>query len=311
MLSSSMIAFQSDPLDRLNVKTDTTLCLAHEAQKRNFKLFSYTPKLLTHNQNKTLAYGNFFKFNSENQLQKQQENEYLDLNEAKFVLIRQNPPFDLSYLTNTFILEHLSQETLVLNNPQSLRMMSEKLSILDFPHLIPPTLVTSDLQEIIHFLDSHKKSVVKPLFEYGGRGVLFLSAKDPNKYSLIELYLDRYPEGIMVQQFIPEVKEGDKRIILINGNPVGCFLRKPQINEIRSNLRVGAAAVPSILTQKDHEICEALSSSLKKLGLYLVGIDVIGSYLTEINVTSPTGFMTLKELYGIKAAELFWDGLGV
>jgi glutathione synthase len=308
---TKIVAIQADPLLSLNPKTDTTLKLAEEAQRRGAKLLAYTPNHLTYNQGKLFAKGQFFHFGSSNHLEIQDELIDFNLSEADFVLIRQNPPVDKIYLTNTYLLEQLPKKVCILNNPKGLRIVSEKLFTLNFPRLIPPTLVASDEQQLVNFINDYQQVILKPLYEYGGRGILYLHSKDPNIEALLELYHKYYPEGVMLQQYLPEVKQGDKRIILINGQPVGSYLRQPASHQIRSNLRVGGKALPCKLSARDHEICETLAPFLKGLGMYLVGLDVIGYYLTEVNVTSPTGFCSLENLYGIKAAEVFWEGLGI
>lgn len=307
---NAMIAIQADPLNILDLKSDTTLKIGREGQKRGGKLFAYTPNDLTYDQGRLLARGSLFQFNKDGALVTQ-ETETLDLKSADFVLIRQNPPFDKSYLTKTFLLDHLPPSVQVINDPKGLRIVSEKLFILGFPDFIPPTLVTVDHQKATDFINAHQQVILKPLYEYGGRGIVYLHDQDPNIQAVLELYTTLYPEGFMLQKYLPQVKQGDKRIILVNGLPVGAFLRQPQTNQVRSNLRVGGTAVPVDLNTRDHEICEALAPFLKQWGLYLVGLDVIGNYLTEVNVTSPTGFASLEQLYDINAAVNFWEGLGV
>ena len=307
---NTMIALQVDPLNSLNLKSDTTLRISQEAQKRGAKLFAYTPNQLAYNQGSLSTKGCSLQFDNQGHLI-QGETETLNLASVDFVLIRQNPPFDKTYLSNTLLLDHLPTAVRALNNPKGLRIVSEKLFTLGFPDFIPPTLVTTDCQQAIDFINLYKQVILKPLYEYGGKGILTLHDQDPNNQAVLELYADIYPEGFMVQKYLPELKQGDKRIVLINGHPVGAFLRQPQDNQIRSNLRVGGTALRTELTTRDYEICEALAPFLKQWGLYLVGLDVIGNCLTEVNVTSPTGFVTLEELYGINAAAIFWEDLGV
>lgn len=306
-----IVAIQVDPLDTLNLQTDTTLKLAEEAQKRDLALFSYTPSDLSYNQGNLFARGQFFHFKSPSQFTLKGGLESFNLSEADFVLIRQNPPVNNIYLTKTYLLEQLPQTVRIINNPRGLRIVSEKLFTLNFPKLIPPTLVTHDKHQIINFIKDYQRVILKPLYEYGGKGIIYLHAQDPNIEALLELYQKHYPEGVMLQQYLPDVKQGDKRIIIINGQPVGAFLRQPAEHQIRSNLRVGGTALPYTLNTRDYEICEVLSPFLKKLGMYLVGLDIIGPYLTEVNVTSPTGFSSLENLYMMKPAEIFWEGLGI
>ncbi len=306
-----LIAIQADPLGALVPESDTTLKISQEAQKRGARLFAYQPEHLAYDHHQICCQGSFFTLNSESRIDSLSPLANINLGEADFVLIRQNPPVNSLYLTNTYLLELLANHTKVLNNPRGLRNLSEKLFTLNFPDLIPPTLVSSDRHQQLEFMNRYQQVIVKPLYDYGGRGVIYLQAGDFNTDSLLDLYAEHYAEPLMMQQYIPQVKQGDKRILMIDGNPIGAYVRQPPVQQIRSNLRVGGKALPTDLTARDLHICQTLAPFLKENGIYLAGLDVIGPYLTEVNVTSPTGFITLQQLYKVDAAKIFWDGLGV
>ncbi len=308
---TKLIVFQMDPLETLNLKTDTTLKIAWEAQKRRCRLFFYTPEALSFYNNRLYGKGSFFELNAQGIPFVPGELEDLPLDEADIILVRQNPPVNSLYWTNTYLLELLQSSTRVINCPMGLRTVSEKLFTLRFSDLIPETLITSDSYEVLKFLNFHQRVVIKPLYDYGGRGVLLLHHHDPNVQPLLELYKEHYQEPLMIQRYIPQVEQGDKRIIMLQGQCVGSYLRQPASQQIRSNLRVGGKALPVVLNKDDEKICQTLAPFLEKQGIYLAGLDVIGPYLTEVNVTSPTGFVTLHELYDIDVAKHFWDGLGI
>ena len=223
------------------------------------------------------------------------------------VLMRQDPPFDMSYITACHLLEAVTGQTLVVNDPAGVRSSPEKIFPLMFPELMPPTLVTRDRREIDAFREEYRDIIVKPLHGHGGAGVFRLNYDDPNLDSLLELFFARAPEPLMVQAFLPAVSEGDKRVILIDGEPVGAINRRPKAGQVRSNLVVGGTAEATYLSAADRNICEAIGPELRRRGLTLTGIDVIGGRLTEVNVTSPTGLQALKRLSGIDAAAKFWD----
>ncbi len=303
-----IVAIQMDPLERIKVYTDTSFALGLEAQKRGYRLFVYEPKDLTYSNQQIKASGRFVTFYD--QLENYftvHESTALNLNEAKFILLRQDPPFNMAYITSTFLLEMLPKSTIVLNNPVSVRNAPEKLLPLFFPDLIAPTLLTRDLEEIEVFLQRHEAIVVKPLYDFGGNGIFKIVRGDANFGSLMELYLRLYQEPFVVQKFLPEVAEGDKRIILIDGQVGGIFKRIPPEGQARSNVRIGGTAHPCELSPRDREICDRLGPFLKKQGLMLVGLDVIGRYVTEINVTSPTGMRMMNRMYDIDLAVNFWD----
>jgi glutathione synthase len=225
------------------------------------------------------------------------------------VLMRQDPPFDMAYITATHILEHIHPKTLVVNDPASVRNAPEKLFVLKFPELMPETLVTSDTREIIRFRQEHGDIIVKPLFGNGGAGVFHLKPNDSNLNSLIEMFTERSREPLMVQKYLPAVRQGDKRVILIDGVALGGINRVPAEGEARSNMHVGGTPVKTVLTERELEICAKIGPELKARGMIFVGIDVIGGYLTEINVTSPTGLQELARFDGIHLERNIWDAI--
>jgi len=225
------------------------------------------------------------------------------------VLMRQDPPFDMSYITATHLLEHVHPQTMVVNDPVHVRNAPEKLFVTHFEGVMPPTLITSDRAEIAAFRKRHRDLIVKPLFGNGGAGVFHITEGDENLNALLELFTQLYREPVIVQRYIPEVRQGDKRIILIDGQAAGAINRVPAAGEARSNLHVGGTAVKAELTTRDREICEAIGPSLKRRGLVFVGIDVIGDYLTEINVTSPTGLQEINRFDNVRLEERIWDAI--
>lgn len=304
------IAIQMDPLERVNIDGDTTFALAEIAQARGAEIFVYGPADLSLSRN-----GRITAWTRPAKVQRVRETPgifgdhvRLDLaSDVDVVLMRQDPPFDLAYITACHLLEAISGKTLVVNDPAGVRSSPEKIFPLMFYDLMPPTLVTRDKAVIDAFRDEHKDIIVKPLYGHGGAGVFRLKYEDPNLDSLLELFLSKSPEPVMVQAFLPAVSEGDKRIILIDGKPAGAINRKPKSGQVRSNLVVGGTAEATELSAADLKICEAIGPELRRRGLTLTGIDVIGGRLTEVNVTSPTGLQALKRLSGIDAAAKFWD----
>ncbi len=303
------IAIQMDPIERVNIHSDTTFALAEIAQARGHSLFVFGPEHLAWEGGRVTARvrparvqrvaGTPGVFGEELRI---------DLGrDTDVILMRQDPPFDMGYITACHLLEIVSGETLVLNDPAGVRSSPEKIFPLMFPTLMPPTLVTRDRSAIEAFRATHRDIIVKPLFGHGGAGVFRLAPGDSNLDSLLEIFLSRSNEPVMVQAFLPAVAEGDKRIILIDGEPVGAINRKPKDGEVRSNLVVGGTAEATELSPADKAICLAIGPELRARGLMLTGIDVIGGRLTEVNVTSPTGVQALKRLTGIDAAAKFWD----
>ena len=303
------IAIQMDPLERVNIDGDTTFALAEVAQARGAELFVYGPADLSFREGRVTAWARPAK------VQRVRETPgvfgpalTLDLaRDVDVVLMRQDPPFDMAYITACHLLEIITNQTLVLNDPAGVRSSPEKIFPLLFPEIMPPTLVSRDRQAIDAFRDEYRDIIVKPLYGHGGAGVFRLQYEDSNLDSLLELFFSRSPEPVMVQAFLPAVSEGDKRIILIDGDPVGAINRRPKAGQVRSNLVVGGTAEATELSGADRNICEAIGPELRRRGLMLTGIDVIGGRLTEVNVTSPTGVQALKRLSGIDAAAKFWD----
>jgi glutathione synthase len=235
--------------------------------------------------------------------------EVLDLSKLDVILMRQDPPFDMAYITATHILERIHPDTLVVNDPGHVRNAPEKLSVTEFENVMPPTLITSDRREILAFRAEHKDIIVKPLFGNGGAGVFHVKPDDENLASLLEMFTQFYREPIQIQRYEPAVRLGDKRIILIDGKPVGAINRVPASGEARSNMHVGGQAVKSTLTKREEEICAIIGPEMKARGLIFVGIDVIGDYLTEINVTSPTGLQQINRFNGVQLEDQIWDAI--
>ncbi len=307
---SLTVAIQMDPIESININGDSTFVLALEAQKRGYKLLHYLPKHLSFREGKVLArtralqlrreVGNHFTLG---------DYESVDLTAVDVVLMRQDPPFDMSYISATHILEHIHPKTLVVNNPASVRNAPEKLFVTHFPGVMPPTLISSDTEEIKSFRAEHKDIIVKPLYGNGGAGVFHIKPDDENLNSLLEMFTTMWREPIIVQRYVPEVRQGDKRIILIDGRPAGAVNRVPASGEARSNMHVGGRPEKSALSKREQEICEIIGPALKERGLIFVGIDVIGDCLTEINVTSPTGIQEINRFDGGALEALVWDAI--
>jgi glutathione synthase len=306
------VAVQMDPLESINIEGDSTFAIMLGAQARGHILYHYAPQDLTWQDGRlyTMGYpvtvqrvkGDHFAFG---------EPEILDLGrDVDVVLMRQDPPFDLGYITATHLLERIRGETLVVNDPASVRNAPEKVWVLDYARFMPPTMVTRSLGAARHFLAQHGEIVVKPLHGNGGKAVFKVGANGENLASLIEVFNTAYREPHMIQAFLPSVAEGDKRIVFIDGEVVGAVNRIPGEGEIRSNLAVGGKAAKTELTAKEREICDALGSELKARGLLFVGIDVIGGeWLTEINVTSPTGIVAIDKFNGTDTPARIWDAI--
>jgi glutathione synthase len=298
-----------DPIESIDIDGDSSFALALEAQARGYKLLHYLPKSLTLKDQKVTAMG------SSLHVRRAKGNHFtlgqqsvIDLEKGvDVILMRQDPPFDMSYITATHILEHVHPETLVVNDPINVRNAPEKLFITHFEGVMPPTLITNDTSEISAFRREHKDIIVKPLYGNGGAGVFHIKPDDENLSSLLELYEAFYKEPLIVQQYIPNVREGDKRVILVDGKAVGAINRVPALGEARSNMHVGGTPLKCQLTARDEELCEIIGPALRKQGLLFVGIDVIGNYLTEINVTSPTGIQELSRFDDINVAGIIWD----
>lgn len=306
------VAVQMDHVSKLNIKGDTTLALCLEAQEREFKLYQYLPDNLTFVDGKLKVLVEELKLFDDNVDFFELGEPFVDdLNSFDTVLMRQEPPFDMHYITYTHLLDHLDKRVRVINNPVSVRNSPEKLLVTHFIDLMPKTIISKNFSEIKEFSNKQSKVVLKPLYGKGGEGIILLEADEQMFDKKLEDFLSNEYEPIMVQEYLPIVKKGDKRIILINGEPVGCLNRVPAEGEFRSNLGVGGLPELSELSSRDIEICERIRKTLIDYDLYFVGIDVIGDYLTEINVTCPTGVRQIKELGGPDIAKLFWDNIQV
>ena len=306
------VAVQMDHVSKLNIKGDTTLALCLEAQEREFTLYQYLPDNLTFVDGKLKVLVEELKLFDDNiDFFELGEPFVDDLNSFDVVLMRQEPPFDMHYITYTHLLDHLDKRVRVINNPVSVRNSPEKLLVTHFIDLMPKTIISKNFSEIKEFSNKQSKVVLKPLYGKGGEGIILLEADEQMFDKKLEDFLSNEYEPIMVQEYLPIVKKGDKRIILINGEPVGCLNRVPAEGEFRSNLGVGGLPELSELSSRDIEICQRIRKTLIDYDLYFVGIDVIGGYLTEINVTCPTGVRQIKELGGPDIAKLFWDNIQV
>ncbi|TCS18329.1 glutathione synthase [Caulobacter sp. BK020] len=306
---SLRVAVQMDPVLGINIETDTTFLMMWEAQQRGHRLWFYTPDKLSMEDGRVFARAQPLTLTKTQGAHAELgETVILDMkDDVDVVLMRQDPPFDMAYITATHFLEKVHPHTLVVNNPAEVRNAPEKLFVTDFPGVQPPTLITSDHQAIYDFRARHGDIVLKPLYGGGGSGVARLLADDPNLDALLELHAMIGREQVIAQKFVPAVSKGDKRILLVHGEPVGAVNRVPAAGQVRSNLRVGGRAEAVELTPRDLELCAIIGPELKRRGLLFVGIDVIGEYLTEINVTSPTGAQQLKRFGGADAAAILWD----
>ena len=304
------IAVQMDHVSKLSIKGDTTLALCLEAQKRKFKLYQYLPDNLTFIDGRLKVVVEELKLFDDCEDFFELGKPFTDdLNSFDTVLMRQEPPFDMHYITYTHLLDHLDKKVRVINNPVSVRNAPEKLLVTHFADLMPKTIISKNFDEIKEFVSKLNKVVLKPLYGKGGEGIILLESNDKMFDKKLEKFLLSEHEPIMAQEYLPIVKKGDKRIILINGEPVGCLNRIPAEGEFRSNLGVGGLPELSELSPRDIEICQRISKTLIDYDLYFVGIDVIGDFLTEINVTCPTGVRQIKELGGPDIAKLFWDNI--
>lgn len=311
MTRNLRVAVQMDPIESINIDADSTFALMLEAQARGHRLWHYHVRDLALRGGRVTAwakpvevrreYGNHFTFGAE---------EELDLGEgADVVLMRQDPPFDMAYITATHILEHIHPRTLVVNDPASVRNAPEKLFVTHFPDLMPVTMVTSDRRRIADFRREHGDIIIKPLFGNGGAGVFHLRPDDPNMNALVEMFTERSREPLVIQKYVPAVREGDKRIILVDGVAMGAINRVPAAGEARSNMHVGGRPEPTTLTEREKAICSAIGPELRTRGMIFVGIDVIGGYLTEINVTSPTGLQEIARFDGAHLERAIWEAI--
>ena len=304
------VAIQMDPIGPINIDADSTFRLAEEAQVRGAELFYYTPDALALDEGRVTARGHTLTVRREvgNHATLGQE-ETVDLADFDVVWLRQDPPFDMGYITTTHILERLPKTTQVVNDPFWVRNFPEKLLVLNFPDLTPPTTIARDLRTLRAFRERHGDMILKPLYGNGGAGVFRLVEADRNLASLHEMFTGMNNEPFIAQRFVPDVSNGDKRVILVDGEPVGAINRVPADGETRSNMHVGGRAEKVGLTARDKEICEAIGPLLREKGQVFVGIDVIGNYLTEINVTSPTGIQELERFDGTNIAGAIWDAI--
>ena len=307
---SLAVAIQMDAMATIDIAGDSTFALALEGQARGHALFHYLPADLSLQQGRVVARARPL------QVRPEAGNHYdlgsaqlLDLAAMDVVLMRQDPPFDMSYITATHLLEHIHPETLVVNDPVHVRNAPEKLFVTQFENVMPPTLITRDTALIHEFRAEHSDIIVKPLFGNGGAGVFHVGPEDENLNALLEMFAGLYREPIIVQKYLPEIRQGDKRIILVDGVAAGAVTRVPPAGEARANLHVGARAEKTELTRREKEICAAIGPALSERGLIFVGIDVIGDFLTEINVTSPTGIMEINRLDDARLDALVWDAI--
>ena len=296
-------AIQMDPVTSIDIAVDSTFALGLEAQSRGHDLWFYTPDKLSFNKGKITARGQSLQlFDNRDEFFKIGASETRSLDEFDVILMRQDPPFDMAYITATHILEQLPASTMVVNNPAEVRNAPEKLLVTNYPNLLPATLISRDNDAIHEFRAKHKDIIVKPLFGNGGAGVFRIQPNDQNLNSLLEVFFSKNREPVIVQAYLPAVRDGDKRVILVNGEPVGVVNRIPNDGEVRSNFHVGGTAAEAQLTDRDRHICATIGPELKRRGLLFVGIDIIGVYLTEINVTSPTGIREIQRLSDIDIA---------
>jgi len=308
---SLTVAIQMDPIERIDIGGDSTFALALEARRRGHKLWYYLPKALAQRGADIYAStahvvevrnerGNHFTLGPATRL---------DLSQVDVVLLRQDPPFDMSYITTTHMLERLPPRVLVVNDPYWVRNSPEKIFVTEYPDLMPPTLITADPQAVRDFRLEHGDIVVKPLYGNGGSGVFRIRPEDENLNTILEFFTNFVKEPMTVQRYVPQVRQGDKRIILVDGEPVGAINRVPAAGEARSNMHVGGKPEKTALTPREQEICRRIGPELRDRGLVFTGIDVIGDWLTEINVTSPTGIWEIRRFDGTDVAALVWDAI--
>jgi len=307
---SLKVAIQMDPIDHVDINADSSFRIAEEAQARGHSLFYYTPDQLSYREGRVIARGWPLT------VRREQGNHFtlgelhdMDLSEMDVVWLRQDPPFDMGYITTTHILDMIHPDTLVVNDPFWVRNYPEKLLVLEFPDLTPPTMIARDFETLKSFKHTHGDIILKPLYGNGGAGVFRLDENDRNLASLHELFAGINREPLIAQKFLPDVSNGDKRVILVDGEPVGAINRVPAAGETRSNMHVGGRPEKIGLTERDLEICAAIGPLLREKGQIFVGIDVIGDYLTEINVTSPTGIQELERFDGTNVAEKIWQAI--
>ncbi len=304
------VAIQMDPIHSIDIAADSTFVLALEAQSRGHRLFYYTPENLSFRDGVLRAPMQTLSVQAvQGDHATLGEPLTTDLSTMDVVLLRQDPPFDMAYITTTHLLEQIHPDTLVVNDPAEVRNAPEKIYVTKYPDLMPPTLITSDPASVRTFRNEHKDIILKPLYGNGGAGVFHLKPNDENLGSLLEMFAAQWREPLIAQRYLPEIRQGDKRIILVDGKPAGAVLRMPGDNEARANFHAGGTALRADLTDREQEICARIGPELKARGLIFVGIDVIGGYLTEINVTSPTGIQEINRLSGARIEALIWDAI--
>ena len=307
---SLRIAVQCDPIELFQIEGDSTFAMMLEAQRRGHHLFYYHVKTLAYYNGALSAEGHDVKVQDVKGAHFELgAKKRIDLATQDSILMRQDPPFDMGYITATHLLDLIHPKTLVVNDPTEVRNAPEKLFILKFPNLMPPTLITRDISEIEAFRREHNDVILKPLYGNGGSGVYRTSNNDQNFSSILEMFSELYNEPYIAQKYLPDVRKGDKRIILVDGKVAGAINRIPAEHDNRSNMHAGGVAAPTELTKREYEICEAIGPELKKRGLIFTGIDVIGDYMTEINVTSPTGIRQVKRFGGADIAALIMDAI--
>ncbi|WP_085033840.1 glutathione synthase [Ensifer aridi] len=304
------VGVQMDHVSGITIAGDSTFAMSLEAQARGYRLFHYTPDKLSLRDGKVYATvqhmtlrdvkGDHFTLD---------EPERVDLSTMDVILLRQDPPFDMAYITSTHLLERLHPKTLVVNDPAWVRNSPEKIFVTEFPDLMPKTLITRDANEIARFRQEMGDIILKPLYGNGGAGVFHSTRDDRNLSSLLEMFGQMFREPFIAQEYLPAVRKGDKRILLVDGEPVGAINRVPAEHDARSNMHVGGRAEATELTSREREICARIGRALKARGFLFVGIDVIGDYMTEINVTSPTGIREVKKFGGADVASLLWDAI--
>ncbi len=305
---SLAVAIQMDPIESIDIDADSTFVLALEAQARGHRLHHYLPKDLSFIAGRVMATARPL------EVRRRQGDHFtlgppeaIDLATLDVVLLRQDPPFDMSYISTTHLLEHIHPGTLVVNDPVHVRNAPEKLFVTHFHELMPPTLITSDRAQVVAFRAEHKDIILKPLYGNGGAGVFHLVPEDENLNALLEMFTEFYREPIIVQRYQPEVRQGDKRIVLVDGEAAGAINRIPPPGEARANMHVGATPVKSTLDERDEFLCRAIGPALRERGIVFAGIDVIGGYLTEINVTSPTGIQEIDRFDDTSLEARIWD----
>lgn len=320
MSQSLTVAVQMDPIESVNIEGDSTFALMLEAQRRGHRMWHYEVRHMSLHEGKKAPEGHYAERLMAQArpvtVQRRAGDHYafgavetVDLGTMDTVLMRQDPPFDMAYITATHMLEHIHPRTLVVNDPKHVRDSPEKLLVTHFPDLMPPTLITWDTDAIRAFRAEYKDIIVKPLFGNGGAGVFRIKPDDENLASLLEMHFLRSREPLMIQRYEPAVRAGDKRVILIDGGPLGAINRVPAAGEARSNMHVGGRPEKTVLTEREREICRRIGPYLREHGLLFTGIDVIGDYLTEINVTSPTGLQELARFDGTDLSVAIWDAI--